>query len=31
MDEPDDAVQREQVEQGRDDVVSRFKQATGLK
>ena len=30
MDEPEDAV-REQVAQGRDDVVSRFKQATGLK
>ena len=31
MDEPDDAVQREQVATSRDDVVSRFKQATGLK
>jgi hypothetical protein len=30
MDEPEDAV-REQVATSRDDVVSRFKQATGLK
>ena len=30
MDEPEDAA-REQAVQGRDDVVSRFKQATGLK
>ncbi len=30
VDEPEDAA-REQVAQGRDDVVSRFKQATGLK